>query len=383
MGLEQTNQIKKRVLIVVPSLGIGGQEKVAVDTVLALKDDYEIRTVTFHKKENGKEYPDPCDVVCINVRASKSKIQKVFSQFIRARKLKKIRKEFKPDYVYSFGATANLTNVLSKSYGKCIVAVHHGLGNSIANAKDRFVFKRADVVIAISKAMQAGLKKLYPEIDKFITIENGYDISTIQKLSLAAKEQMFGFPALVAVGRHESVKGYHRLIRAFEKVSTLLPQAELYMVGEGSLTDELKELSYSLGLESKIHFVGYQANPYVYLKSSDMMVLSSYSEGFPNSVIEALACGTCVIATNCGALEILSDDSPMVEGICFAKYGVLVENSEDRVVIDLLAEAIISLATHKEQHQEYMRLAATRAQEYSIETYTRKVISLFNMLSKS
>lgn len=373
---------KIKLLIVIPSLGIGGQEKIAVDTALRLKDKLDVRMVTFNALDGKKAYEPPCQVECLNIPASSNKFSKLLSQIYRASGLRRIGKEFKPDYVYSFGSTANLTNVLSKSYGKTIVAVHHGLGDSKANKLDRFVYKRADAVIAISKAMKAGLERLYPDVKNITTVENGYDINRITELSNEPVEALSGNPRFIAVGRHEKVKGYGRLITAFSKVISELPDAELYMVGQGSMTPELKQQAVKLGIENRAHFLGYQTNPFKYMRASDVAILSSYSEGLPNAVIESLACGLCVIATDCGAAEILSDEPCVVQGVKYDDYGVLVENTNDSAVVKGMAEAMIELCRDKELMRKYRSSSLMRAKVYSVDAYTDKLTSLFSSLEK-
>jgi len=114
-----------------------------------------------------------------------------------------------------------------------------------------------------------------------------------------------GFINLVAVGRLVEVKGFDLLIQALGLVGN--PAMHLTLLGEGPLKEKLQALTHKLGLERQIRFVGFQKNPYAYIAKADAYVLSSRYEGFPNVVLEALACGTPVIATPAlgGTKEIL------------------------------------------------------------------------------
>jgi glycosyltransferase involved in cell wall biosynthesis len=100
---------------------------------------------------------------------------------------------------------------------------------------------------------------------------------------------------LVAAGRMVPAKGFDLLLRALAMIDD--PRVRLFLLGEGPLKDELAALVVDFGLGDRVTFCGYQSNPYSWFARADAFVLSSRNEGFPNVVIEALACGTPVVAT--------------------------------------------------------------------------------------
>jgi glycosyltransferase involved in cell wall biosynthesis len=385
----QTHILKKTLLIVVPSIGIGGQEKVAVDTVNYLKDSFRIKLITFHPDANGKEYDKPCDVISLNAPASSGRIQRFLMQIKRSILLARIRRRERAAYVYSFGGTANITNVLSSliAPGKAIAAIHHGLGNNTSNRIDHWVYKHVDAVIAISKAMRSRLAELYPDLKNIVTIENGYDINIIREKSKMTPIMDIpnGHPRYIAVGRHEKVKGFHRLLSAFNIVLASLPEARLLMVGSGSLEENLRKQAIELGIEHRVIFFGNQSNPFSYMRNADIFVMSSYSEGFPNSVIEALACGLIIISSDCGPREILMKEysEEPIHGMFFGDYGILVENTtnEERF-IKLLAEAMLEAWHNNEYRNKYRTLAENRAKFYTIDIYRQKLLSLIESLDE-
>lgn len=134
-------------------------------------------------------------------------------------------------------------------------------------------------------------------------------------------------PVILAVGRLTAQKDFSTLIRAFACVRKVRP-ARLLIFGEGEQRPALEALVREIKLESEISLPGFEANPYPYMARAAAFVLSSRREGLPSVLIEALACGAPLIATDCpsGPREILKD----------GQYGRLVPVNN----IAALAEAI-------------------------------------------
>lgn len=379
-------QIKKRVMVLVPSIGIGGQERIALNTVECLKNrGYEVFPVVFQKRE--KEYPTEIKYINLDIPASGSKLKKIANQIKRASVLKKLRKEKKIDCVYSFGATANLANVLSKtkSNGKSIVSVH-GFEEVKKSSVNTRIFKKADKTVCISQDMQYHLLKLYPGLKTTTVIENGYNVS--EQLNGKKNTSVFcaQSPKLTAMGRFSPVKGYDRLIEAFCRVQKEINGASLSFIGDGELLESCKKAAAQKGLEDKVRFLGYQKDPYPYLLNGDIFVLTSRHEGFPNALIEAMACGMAVVSVDClsGPREILSEkySTDPVRGIVFEKYGVLVENvQDDDKLAQLMSQAVLGLI-EKNAVNNYKSIGARRAAQFSLRRYDEKINQLFETLLK-
>jgi glycosyltransferase involved in cell wall biosynthesis len=138
------------------------------------------------------------------------------------------------------------------------------------------------------------------------TIYNPLDIRKIRELATEQVSDIPARPYFVAAGKAARVKRFDILLRAFA-LSTV--DADLVMLGEGSLTQEYKKLAENLGVRERVHFPGYRANPYPYFKRALALVVSSHYEGLGMGIIEALACGTSVVSTDCpsGPGEILQN----------------------------------------------------------------------------
>lgn len=376
--LSKNNQ-RKRVIIAVPSLGIGGQERIAINTASCLRDDYEVKIVVFQKKE--EEYSASVPVINLDCPAKKNLFGKVISQLLRACKLRKIRIDENIDIVYSLGATANLTNVLSSiaCKGKTIISIH-GFAEVKKNRVNDFLFRKTNKTVCISKEMQYQLLKLYPDLSNTIVIENGYDIEKITREKEGTKRQP-SLPRVVAMGRLDPVKRYDVLIRALALVISKNPDINLSFIGKGKERQSLQKLCEELGIQKNVEFLGFRKNPFQVLKENDIFALTSANEGFPNSIIEALACGLAVVSVDClsGPREILSDNYSVnpISGIVYERYGILVENNANqRDLVLLFSEALYALINSHEMLNMYRTRGEQRAREFSIDVYKRKLYSL-------
>jgi glycosyltransferase involved in cell wall biosynthesis len=141
-------------------------------------------------------------------------------------------------------------------------------------------------------------------------------------------------PVIVSLGRLAYAKGYDSLIKAFAYLrKNLSIDAFLIMLGEGPEKASLEKLIKKLSLEKEIDLVGFVENPYAYLFKANLFVLSSRYEGLGNVLVEALACGTNVVSTNCrwGPSEIL-------EG---GKWGRLVPVDDIQGMAEAMKDALL------------------------------------------
>lgn len=163
-----------------------------------------------------------------------------------------------------------------------------------------FAFRQADGVVfqsaEMAEAMRRGL--FLPLRDTQIVVPNPLDRAWIQKL--AAERSDLAAPApglrrLVAVGRLEPAKGLDILIAAVAQLDRA--DFEVLILGQGAEEAQLRAKIVAAGLRDRVRLLGFHANPYAVMARADGVVLSSRHEGFPNVVLEALACGCPVIAT--------------------------------------------------------------------------------------
>jgi glycosyltransferase involved in cell wall biosynthesis len=165
----------------------------------------------------------------------------------------------------------------------------------------RNFYKRADRVVCLSDSMVSDLvENLGIPREKLVRIYNPVDTEKVREIAQIGSNPFNGSgPHLVAAGRVCRQKGFDLLIEAMPAVLRRFPDAQLMILGEGPLEAELKEQARNLGLQEKVYFLGFQANPWLYLKHADAFILPSRYEGLPNVLLEALALGTPVVVSDC------------------------------------------------------------------------------------
>lgn len=183
-----------------------------------------------------------------------------------------------------------------------------------------WAYLRADKVLAVSRGVANDLITLYSlPPDHVITVYNPVITS---ELMVRSKESLDcawfregESPVILSVGRMIPAKDYSTLIRAFAKVREYV-ECRLVILGDGELRQDIEGLISDLELNEYVMLPGFVENPYAWMSRSSLFVLSSYREGLPTVLIEAMACGSPVISTDCP-----SGPSEILEG---GKWGELV-----------------------------------------------------------
>lgn len=160
-------------------------------------------------------------------------------------------------------------------------------------------------LITVSQALQEDVLAVGIKPARMVTIYNPFEVEKIRRLAevpLLIEHEKF----LLHVGRFHPQKRHDRLLEAFQQSGY---PGKLILLGEGTAeaTDAIKKKAAELGISEQIVLVGFVSNPYAYMRAAEALILSSDYEGLGNVLIEALACGTQVVSTNCpyGPAEIL------------------------------------------------------------------------------
>jgi len=164
--------------------------------------------------------------------------------------------------------------------------------------------------IGVSAALTGAMSRLGMATSKLITMRNGIDLVRFNPMPKAEARKVLGWaavPTLISVGHLVEDKGHHIAIEALSQ----LEHFNLVIVGEGPERQALERLATRLGLHLRVAFTGRieQMDLPVYYSAADILVLPSSREGWPNVLLEAMACGTPVVATDVGGVaEIVTTD---------------------------------------------------------------------------
>lgn len=227
-------------------------------------------------------------------------------------------KRINPDIIHSQSIMrTGLSSLLIKKLNKTPYVVYCRGGDVydewlFKDAITNLVFSNADALIALTEDMKKKMCETVPR--QVAVIPNGVEVSRFNSLAPAdaiTRLNLNGLKPIIFVGRLHEEKGVKYLIEAMQHVRNKCPDAILMIVGDGPERDTLKELTSSLGLDGCIRYCGNIANKDVplYLRASDIFVLPSLSEGFPVTVLEAMAAGLPIISTRITGLPEIVKDS--------------------------------------------------------------------------
>jgi glycosyltransferase involved in cell wall biosynthesis len=172
----------------------------------------------------------------------------------------------------------------------------------------RRLFPAADLLIAVSSCAAAAHRRHYGlPAGRVQVLANPHSLESIRARAGGSVPSWPGSGVrLLASGRLDPIKGFDLLLRSLARLTDL--DWSLVVLGEGPLASSLTELSHSLGLEGRVHFPGFQDEPFPWLGQAQVFISSSRSEASPGVVIEAMAVGLAIVACDCpGNREVLGE----------------------------------------------------------------------------
>ena len=269
-------------------------------------------------------------------------------------------KDFKPDIIHVHSKVALLFAWLSRPFHRVPLIAH------LHNVHDRGsrYMKLADRVIAVSDSVRRSMQNEGVPANKFSVVLNGTIGSGRLKSGTKIRTANLRQPAIVSVGQLGWRKGISELMTAFEKVATVFPDAQLYLVGDGPERQIFEAEAQTLSCRDSIHFEGFQTAPQEYMRAAQIFVLASRRDSCPLVLTEAREIGIAIVATSIDGIPELLDGGAA---------GLLVPVQDP----EALARALISLLEDAGLREEWRRRSSQNLSYFTITRMAREVVEVY------
>ncbi|MFD2190054.1 glycosyltransferase [Pistricoccus aurantiacus] len=230
-------------------------------------------------------------------------------------------------------------------------------------------YRLADVRLGVSSGVVSDISRLAAmRADDFHMIHNPVParLTPTREATNRAEAQWAALPGarILSVGSFKAQKNHSLLLQAFARMTSHDDGAQLMLLGQGAAEDDLRALADELGISNRVIFAGFHPDPTPFYQTADLFVLSSNHEGFGNVIVEALACGTPVVSTDCpsGPAEILKD----------GEFGTLVPVGDEIALAEAMATALVSQHDSERLRARAMEFAPAIAAEQYLQLFTSR-----------
>ena len=353
------------ITLVISSLSCGGAER-----VMSLMANYwadigwEVTLITLDSLDSDFYllHPPVKRVAMGLMRESSNVLFAIRHNLVRFAQLRKKIVSSRANVVISFMEKTNvLTLLATRGLGVRVIVsertdpAHYVVGK-VWNWLRHVTYPWADIVAVQSNQVKQWLEEIVDKA-KIVVIPNPINYDHNERNYASLNDLIGGKKdkrSIVAMGRLGFEKGYDLLLKAFAKTTHLNPEWRLIIIGEGEERESLQRIANDLNIREKCFFPGRVNNAMQLLKDADLFVLSSRFEGFPNVLLEAMACGLPVISFDCpsGPREIIRDGMD----------GVLVPSEN----IDALAETMNRLMTDDSERKRLGAKAPEVIERFSL-----------------
>lgn len=359
----------KKIMFMIESMIVGGAEKALINIVNNLdKNKYDVTVISMYKNSvydgynyNFKELFNENIHVKYLIDNSKQFRYKVFNFLYNKLPKKWFYKFFiKEDYdieiaTYEGFPTTFLSNSINRK-SKKIAWLHTNSNNAFGNLdkenlnKVGLEYEKFDKIVGVSKSVVDSFNNIF---NMDIKTEVQYNILDENEIIRKSKENISEIKVttdfkMVTVGRLIPVKGYDRLLRCIKKLKDDGLNFQLWIIGDGDERVNLKNYIKNNKLEDYVKLLGFQDNPYKFIRQSDLFVCSSIAEGFSTVATEAVILEKPIITTDCSGMKELfgeykcgiitnNDDESLYKGLKEVlenkeMINVFIENSKKRKI---------------------------------------------------
>lgn len=350
-------------MILIPSLKLWWwAEKIATQIwTELLKKWYNIIYFTYYSCE--KKYKFSWVEYCLNDNLNSSFIQKIIRFFLRAYKIKKFCSENNIDIVISFMEEWNFPAILSKLFynvSRIIISIHHSISDYKKSIFDLFIkilYKYADDIVVLTTYEKNNLIQNYHiDKNKISIIPNWIDINNINS---AKTESLWEYQSLfsdkfsfISIWRLEKIKNQKLMVKSFLKLNEKYPNTQLIILWDWGERKNLENI-----INDNVKLLWNHDNVFKFLYNSNCFILTSFSEAFSISILEAMSC----------QLPVISTKTQWANEIIWNKFWLLVNNN-----IDDLYKEMENIYLSKELREHYKNLSINHVNIYDIKQILKK-----------
>lgn len=373
--------MSRKILLLVSAMHSGGAERVAANLANAwvgrgdqvtLVATYSGRGECFYTLSGDVELYYLADMVAHSGR------QNPLRQIKRLLALRRLIKATQPDVILSFLTNVNIAALVASCYSgyPAIVSERNyppiQLEGWFYKCLSRWLYPyAASVVMQTSKGARWMAENLPGVRSTVIPNPAPYPLSVFEPRLTPSEYLAPQRKLLLAVGRLNEQKGFDYLLMAFSKLAAMHQDWDLVILGEGAIRPALESQIQALGLETRVHLPGQAGNVSNWYQRADLYVMSSRHEGFPNTLIEAMAHGCAVVSYDC-------DTGPR-DIIRHGDDGLLIGPVGD---VPALASALDQLMLDDEARQRMGQKAIDVRERYSVENVLRMWDRIFDEVAK-
>lgn len=339
----------KNILLIMPYGSVGGMERLALNFYSHYKaQGYSVKAIKIIQLPSDIIHFGEDEIALSTLDFYEMSFAKRFWFYFKIPFLiRKIIKQNNILHSISFGDMANVFSSLSFTSEFKIASIHalksvEFVTKSFLNTIFKLAFKTSyyffDKVVCISQAIKKDLLENcgYKFKNNLQVIYNPHNVLDIERLASIEIEnqvenELFQNDVILFLGRLSAQKAPWHLIKSFSLLENKDNKIKLVLIGDGdiNITNYLKELSEKLNIKQNVVFLGRKSNPYQYLKKAKVLALSSYYEGTPNVIVEAIATETPIVSSNCtdGILELMSIvENEQIEDFMITESGIITPN---------------------------------------------------------
>lgn len=226
-------------------------------------------------------------------------------------------------------------------------------------------YQKFNNIVCVSNGVKKAFSKKFDIHTNIVTRYNPIDsYEIVEKSELMSVDDGFNGITIVTVGRLEPQKGYDRLLEIAKRLKSEAYNFRIQIVGEGNERNNLENYIELNHIGSVVQLLGFQSNPYPYIKNSDLFVCSSRSEGISTVVTEALILGKPIISTRCSGVDELLGDNI---------YGIITENSTED-----LYQGMKNIISSKDIRDELSVRCEKRKEDFKVDAIIEQIESLWN-----